>query len=480
MKYLIKYRYLFIGFLGLSLLLTACKTVPQASVPEAPLPLSYRGADQGNAKRTDTTKNIADIPWQDFFQDTTLKGLIRSGLDYNYDLLRAIKRIDIAEVQLKQARLLNLPSVGLTVSGQYNRPSENGLNGQNIQSVTGSKHFEDYTAALDLSWEADIWGKIRQQKQVVLEQYLQTKEARHAVQTKLIADIARGYYNLLVLDQQLQIATSSLILADSTLALTQLLKTAGKVNELSVQQTAAQRHTVALLIPSLQDNITEQENALKLLTGQLPGRVERDITLGELKAPTGFATGLPAELIGHRPDVRSAELDLKISISKIGIAKANMYPSLRITASGGVEALKASKWFNLPGSLFGLAAGSVLQPIFEKGALKRDYKVAELQKEDAVLGFRQKVLGAVTEVSDALTHFSKLKESAVIANNQVETLNQAIDNASLLYKSGLANYLEVISAQNNALQAKLNLAFIHGQELSSTVDIYRSLGGGWR
>lgn len=471
--------YRFIGFIGFSILFYACKTTAPYQAPTVSVPGQYHGANNADVA-VDSTANIADIPWEAFFKDSTLKNFIQKGLEENFDLQLAINRIDIADAALKQAKLLNLPTLGLGVTGEYNRPSENTMNGQNIEAATGDKYMENYQVGASLAWEADIWGKIRGQKKVALQQYLQTSEAKRVVQTKLIADIAIGYYNLLVLDQQLQIATSSLLLADSTLKLTQLLKDAGKVNILSVQQTEAQRHTVALLIPELQDNITAQENALQVLMGQQPGHIKRSATLLDLKAPEMLSVGVPASVVGHRPDVRSAEQNVRIAFEKIGIAKARMYPSLKITATGGVEALKASQWFNIPGSLFGIAAGSVFQPIFQHGALKKDLKVARLQEDAAVIEFRQSVLNAVSEVASSLVHFDKLKERAEISNLQVRTLNNAIVNASLLYKSGLANYLEVISAQNNALQAKLNLAFIHGQELSSTVDIYRSLGGGWQ
>lgn len=345
-------------------------------------------------------------------------------------------------------------------------------------SGAGIHHYEDYNLQLQLSWEADIWGKIRNQQKYALEDYLRTGEAGQAIRTQLIADIAKGYYNLLILERQYQIATSSLILADSTLELTRLLKAAGKTNQLSVQQTAAQRETVALLLPDLEDQIATQQNALRELTGAMPGGIGDHGELDDVQLPSIIQTGAPADLLSNRPDVRTAELSLKMAISKIGVAKANLYPSLRITAAGGVESLKTSNWFNLPASLFGMVAGSILQPVFQQGVLKRDYKVAQLEKEDAVLAFRASVLHSVTEVTDALTHYQKLNSQSIMAERQVDTLQQGAENASLLYKSGLANYLEVISAQNNSLQAELNLASIHGRELIAAVDIYRSLGGG--
>lgn len=458
----------------------ACKTPSALQGKDGPQPVPDRYAPAiatGEKEDFDSTSNLASIPWEEFFKDSSLKRLIRQGLSYNFDLKRAINRLDIARTNLKQAKLLQLPTLGISADGSTTRFSDNGLTGSNM-SGAGVHHYEDYTLQGQLSWEADIWGKIRNQQKYALEDYLRTSEAGQAIRTQLIADIAKGYYNLLILERQYEIATSSLILADSTLELTRLLKTAGKANQLSVQQTSAQRETVALLLPDLEDQIAAQQNALRELTGVMPGSIGDHGTLRDVQLPSVIQTGAPAELLSNRPDVRTAELSLKMAISKIGVAKADLYPSLRITASGGVESLKTSNWFNLPASLFGMVAGSILQPVFQQGALRRDYKVAQLEKEDAVLAFRSSVLHSVTEVTDALTHYHKLNSQSVMAERQVDTLQQGAENASLLYKSGLANYLEVISAQNNSLQAELNLASIHGRELIAAVDIYRSLGGG--
>jgi len=474
--------------LALIALWAGCKTpaTVESSITQKPqvIPAGYTSATAGSTTglrdslQDLDTASLAGIPWETFFQDTSLKTLIRQGLLYNYDLQRAINRLDIARVNLKQAKLLQLPTLAISAEASSLRFSDNGLTGQSMAGAASTHHYEDYSLQGQLSWEADIWGKIKHQQKYALQDYLRTAEAAKAVRTGLIAEIATGYYNLLILEKQYQVATSSLILADSTLELTRLLKTAGKTNQLSVQQTAAQRETVALLLPELEDQIAAQQNALLALTGKMPGSIGDHGELDRVALPKQISTGAPADLLNNRPDVRSAELALKMAISKIGVAKASLYPSLRITAAGGVESLKASSWFNLPASLFGMVAGSVLQPVLQQGALRRDYKVAQLEKEEAVLMFRASVLNAVGEVSDALTHYQQLNIQAAMASRQVDTLQQGAENASLLYKSGLANYLEVISAQNNALQAQLNLASIHGRQLIAAVNIYRSLGGG--
>lgn len=455
-------------------LLAACKVSKDYQRPELALPNEYRNVPYGD------TATIADMGWKEFFPDTTLQRLIERGITYNYDLQIALKRIDIAQQQVKQAKMLQLPRLDLRLAGTYNRPSSNSLNGISASSFLGAKHIENYIAAVDLSWEADIWGKIRRQQQATLGQYLQTYEATKAVQTRLVADIARGFFNLLMLDKQLEVAKHNLELSEHTLKLTNLLKDAGEVTSLSVQQSEAQREAIRLLIPQLEQDIAIQENALQILTGQMPNAIERQVKLADFKASDSLATGVPAALVSRRPDVRAAEMSVLVANAQLGVAQASMYPSLIISASGGIESFKSSNWFNIPGSLFGIAAGTIARPIFARRQLKTNLEVAKIEREQSVLAFRQSVLNAVGEVSNSLVQTQKLKEQETIASNQVNILQQAISNAQLLYQSDMANYLEVITAQGNALQAELNLAFIRSQSLAARVDLYRSLGGGWK
>lgn len=455
-------------------LLASCKVSKDYQRPELALPTEYRNVPYGD------TATIADMGWKQFFPDTTLQHLIERGISYNYDLQIALKRIDIAQQQVKQARLLQLPRLDLRVAGTYNRPSNNSLNGLSASSFLKSSHIENYIASVDLSWEADIWGKIRRQQQATMGQYLQTYEATKAVQTRLVSDIAKGFFNLLMLDKQLEVAKHNLELSNNTLKLTNLLKDAGEVTSLSVQQSEAQREAIALLIPQLEQDITIQENALQILTGQMPNAIDRKVKLADFKSNDSLATGVPAALVSRRPDVRAAEMSVLVANAQLGVAQASMYPSLIISASGGIESFKSSNWFNIPGSLFGIAAGTIARPIFARRQLKTNLEVAKIEREQSVLEFRQSVLNAVGEVSNSLVQTQKLKEQEAIASNQVNILTQAISNAQLLYQSDMANYLEVITAQGNALQAELNLAFIRSQSLVARVDLYRSLGGGWK
>jgi len=450
----------------------ACKVSKDVKTPQPELPAAFR-----NAPASDSV-SIARMPWKSFFQDQFLQQLIDSTLSRNYDMQIAMKNLEQSRLVLKQSKWNNVPQIGLNVTANTTNPSNNSLNGLTLGQFLGTNHLEDYSANLSLSWEADIWGKIRNTNRIALVSYLQTQEAQKTLQTALIASVSQGYFNLLMLDAQLSIARRNLSLNDSTLNIVKLQYDAGQVSLLGVQQAEAQRQVSAELVPQLEQAIAIQENALNMLAGHLPARIQRNSLLDEVSFPAMLSAGIPSEMVSRRPDVKSRELDLTIANSRVGISKAQMYPALRITASGGVNAIRASDWFNIPGSLFGIVGGSVLQPLLQRKELSTQYQIAKVEREKTVLFFRQTVLKAVGEVSDALISIEKLKNREAVAVARVKTLQQATANANALFKNGMANYLEVITAQSNALQSELELATVKRQELNAISDLYRSLGGG--
>lgn len=442
--------------------------------PDLPLPEKFQYT------ATADTASIANLEWKQFFNDPILQGLIEKGIKNNYDLQIALKQVASSQEKLKQAKYMQYPDVGFGVSAQISKPSKNSMNGQSMNLFLGQNHVEDYNAAFNLSWEADIWGKIKNQQEVSRMQYLQTYEGSKAVQTQVVAAIAQGYYNLLMLDKQLGIAKSNLELSSNTLMITQKMWESGDTTSLGVQQATAQKQATELLISQLEQNIAIQENALSILVGETPNKVNRTIEMSDTSLPQNIIAGLPAAMVSRRPDVRQQELVLLESNAMVGIAQASMYPALKITANGGVNSFKFDNWFQIPASLFGSVLGGITQPLFQKRQLKTDFEVAKIQREKNVLAFRQSVLNAVGEVSDALVSNENLKVQEQKAAEQSTTLKDGIKSAQLLYRGGSANYLEVITAQGNSLQAELNLASIKRQRLSSIVDLYRALGGGWK
>lgn len=454
------------------LVLSGCKVSKDIPVPKAAIPENFRNA------QSDDTTSIADKTIKDFFSETEVKQLIDTALARNYDLQIALKNIESSQQLLRQAKMGNLPQINLQITGSSNRPSDNSLNGLSTGQFLKTNHIEDFNAGLGLTWEADIWGKIKSQKHAALAAYLQTGEAKKAIQTQLVASVAQGYYRLLMMDAQMAIASKNLALSDSTLRIIHMQFDAGQVTSLAIQQAKAQQLVAAQLIPKIQQDITIQENALRVLTGQLPGSIERQASLESANIPDQVSSGYPSAMVSRRPDVKSAELSLTIANAKVGVAKASLYPSLSITANGGLNSFKASNWFNIPASLFGMVAGGITQPLLQKRQLKTEYELAKIEREKTVIQFRQSVLNAVTEVSDELIKIEKLKQQYYISRDRVNTLQQAVKNANLLFKSGMATYLEVITAQSNSLQSELELTTLKTAQLNATVELYRALGGG--
>jgi outer membrane protein TolC len=270
------------------------------------------------------------------------------------------------------------------------------------------------------------------------------------------------------------------VLTTEFVKLTRLLYDAGEVTYLAIQQAESQRLNTSLLIPLIEQNIRIQENGLQLLTGSLPGTIHRDVMLSDIHFNDTLATGLPVAILNRRPDVKANEMLLVKANAQVGISQANMYPALTLTAGTGFESLKSSNWFNIPGSLFGLAGASLVQPLLQGRQLKTQFEIAKQQREQAVINFRESVLSASIEVSNAMVQVSKLKEQESFARQRTDTLSAAVNSSQLLFKNDMADYLEVITAQQTALDAQLSLAFIQRAELNARVELYISLGGGWK
>lgn len=453
--------------------MAACSSVGEYKKPEVALPAAYRGVASGGSNADSL---ISLLPYRSFFADEALRTLIDSAVVNNIDLQVALKNIDYARQSLNSARLGMLPTLNIGVDGSLSRPSDNGPQAK----AEPDKTTENYTASASASWEADIWGKIRSRKKSALASYLKTGEAARAVRTRLVADVADGYYNLLMLDAQLAMSRKNLALADTTLQMIRLQYDAGQLTSLAVQQQQASKQSIALAIPQLEQRTAVQENALSLLCGRMPATIFRDRSLFTLKVVDMIPAGIPSALLQNRPDVRAAELAVRAAHANMGEAKATLYPSLTITAEGGVNALRSSDWFTFPGSLFGFVQGALLQPIFQHGQLKAKYEQSKIERDQSELAFKQAVLKAVGEVSDALVAVEKVKSQELIAAERVATLQTAHSNSGMLFRSGMATYLEVIVAQTNALQAELALADIRRQHLAALAELYRSLGGGWR
>ncbi|MFD2036325.1 efflux transporter outer membrane subunit [Belliella marina] len=451
--------------------LASCKASEDLGTPMDVFPETFRD------NHTATDSNDANIPWDEFFVDKNLISLIDRGLKKNNNLLLARKNVEVAQLNFKQAKWGNVPEFDLLVTANSSRFSNNSLNGISTELFLERKSLEDFQLQGLLSWEADIWGKIRHQKQTALAEYLQTAEAAKAFQTSLVAAIAKSYYNLLKLDAQLEVAEQNLQLNTRTKEIIDLQYASALVTTLAKDQATAQLKQAEQLVPFLQGEIAAEENTLSVLTGVAPNAISRGIF--EENLPSVIETGVPANLLAERPDVKAAELGLLAANAKVGIAKAMMYPAFRITAASGLNAFEASNWFDLPGSVFGLVGGSLAQPVLNRRRLKTNLKTEQIRREQQIYTFRETVLTAIMEVSNAMVRLEKTAQQQEVASLRVEALEHAVGSADLLFENGVANYLEVITAQGNLLQSQLDLVEIKTTKLFASVDLYRALGGGW-
>ncbi|ASK29964.1 RND transporter [Chryseobacterium sp. T16E-39] len=455
----------------------SCK-VQKYEQPEIKMPEAFRN---DSITAGEQNQNIARISYKDFFKDPILVGLIDKAVIQNNDLQVALKQIEFASLAYNQSKWANVPTVSATIgNASISRPSDNSMNGMMAGQFMGRKYTEDYTSSVNISWEADIWGKIKGRKEQALTEYLKTQEAAKAVKTGLVAAVVQGYYNLLMLDTQLEITKSNLTYSDTTLKFLAKQQEVGLTTALAVQQQEIVKDQILKTIPAIESSIATQENALSLLTGSMPDRIERKESLNTVQSPDHITAGIPSELLSYRPDIKTAELEVKKSVAAIHVAKMSMYPSLNITAQGGINAFQASKWFSIPGSLFGMAAGAIAQPILNGKQLKTQYEQSKVLSEQAEINFKQSVLKAVGEVSDALVQIQKLEDQQKIAEGLVTKSNEAVKKADILFKYNSATYVEVILAQTNKLQAELDLASLKAQRLNAITALYRSVGGGWQ
>ncbi|PRX51516.1 efflux transporter outer membrane subunit [Salegentibacter salegens] len=417
--------------------------------------------------------NMATISWTEIFTDPILKNHIEEGLENNIDIRIAIQQMLAAEAYVKQGKASYFPTLnaGPSVSHQILSP-----NSQFGSFFDGSITQYDITG--NLSWEADIWGKIRSNDRAFTAAYLQSEAAHKAVKTQLISNIANNYYQLLSLDEQLRIAQETLETRKSSLETTEALKDAGNVTEVGVQQTKAQLHTAEALVVQLKNQIRLLENSFSILLGAGPQEIERtDLAKQNIVSPLN--TGVPSQLLRNRPDVIAAEYGLINAFELTNAARANFYPSLTLTASGGFQSLELDKLLNA-NSLFANLGASLLQPIINKRQIRTQYEVSQAQQEEALLNFKQAILVAGREVSDALSNYQASTERIDILENEYEAYNKASGYSEELLNNGLINYLEVLTARENALNSQLNLINAEYNKLNSIVNLYKALGGGWQ
>ncbi|MDH5826490.1 efflux transporter outer membrane subunit [Sphingobacterium faecium] len=456
---------------GVAILLSSCSVNKKYIRPELETPQNYRNT-------VEVTGDTISLSYKTFFKDTHLTALIDRALEKNKDISVAMMSLRQLDLSYKQAKLGLVPTADLSISAARNYLSKSSMNGSLSEQFTGNQYMDDYSATLTVAWEADIWGKVAIQKESARANFFMQHENLSALRTRIVSQVAQAYYNLITLDEQLKVASRNIELSDTTLQMIQLQFQSAQTNSLAVNQAEAQLKTAELLVPLAKQNIAVQENALRILCGSFPDSVQRANTLDSTPFVESFPLGIPADLLSRRPDVRAAEYAVVVANANTGLAKAEMYPSFKLTPSIGINSFQFNNWFDLPGSLVKNIAGNITQPIFQNKRLKTAYEIAKIEQEKSAEQFRLAMMTAVGEVSDALAKRQHTRERMLLIDQKKSALQKAVNNAMLLYKSGMATYLDVITAQNGSLQNDLEAISIQKERFDATTDLYRALGGG--
>ena len=451
----------------MALCLTSCGISKKYQTPAMEMKKLYR-----NAETIDTT-TIANLPYTTLFKDEMLQTLIAEGIANNYDLKVAVARIKLAEASFSQSKAQFFPS--LNASAQVSqqelaKDQSHGLPYNNrVYQLDGSS-----------SWEADIWGKLRSAKRGELALLLQSHANQNAVQSQLVANIANNYYNLLALDKQLQIVLKTIRYLEEDVTTNKSLMEANRITEASVAQSEANLYATQVTIPDIKYSIREVENVLSILVARPPGIIDRD-SIEDQNFDVLFQTGIPAQLLANRPDVQQAEYQLRYNFEQIKNAKSYFYPALTITAQGGWQSTATNTLID-PASLFYNLIGGLTQPIFNQGLNKQRLAIAKAQYEENVANFYATLLGAGQEVSNALFSYQMAEEKKNSRDKQLFALNRAVNyNRELLnYGYAQTSYLDVLTSQQSYLAAQLDQVNDQLQKLTAIVNLYQSLGGGWK
>jgi multidrug efflux system outer membrane protein len=451
---------------------TGCNVGPKYTRPDVPAPPAFRGADNA-AVSSDAKSSLGDEKWTEVFQEPELQSLIRTALANNYDVRIAAQHILEQEAQVKIARSAQFPvfTAGGTGVG-VDIPSLNTSNSITSPIVEGA-------FSLSASWNPDFWGLYRRQTEAARDQLLSQVWAQRAVRMTLVQQVATTYIQLRALDRQLDITRQAIEVRQASLKLTQTLESGGAAPLSDVRQAEQLLYTATSEVPQLEQQIQQQENALSLLVGGNPGPVAHTDPNALTPPPQDLPTGLPSQLLTRRPDIQQAEAQLKQANANIGVARAQFFPALSLSASGGVGGNTFPSIFNANSrTIYGL--GSLAQPLFEGGKLRGQLNLSEATKQEMVINYQKTIAGAFRDVSNALIAANKQREYRQQQQKLVAAAQDATRLARMRYQGGAASYLEVLTTDSNLFTAQLNLAAAQQGEALALVQLYSALGGGWQ
>ena len=470
--------YKYIGISSISLLFTACALPNLGRVSEnKTVPKSYNNS-------TDTITS-AKVKWKDFFKDPNLTALIDVALINNQELNVILQEINISknEIRARKGEYLPYLSVGagasLDKSGLYTSQGANDAQ----TNITPDKATPDPLPNLffgaNVSWELDVWKKLRNAKKSAVYKYLSTIEGKNFMVTNLISEIASSYYELLALDNQLEILKQNIDIQQNALSIVKLEKASARVTELAVRKFEAEVLKNQSRQFYIMQSITQTENRINFLVGRFPQPVVRNPQSLTDVVTDSIRSGIPSQLLENRPDIRQATQELVMSKLNVKVAKANFYPSIKIMAGAGYQAFNLQYLINTPQSIIYSLAGELIAPLINRNAIKANYYSASSKQIQAVYNYERTILNAYIEVANQVSNISNLDKSYDLKTKQVEALVNAIDISTTLFKSARADYMEVLLTQRDALDARFELVEMRVQQIKAKINIYHALGGGW-
>ncbi|MBV8326267.1 efflux transporter outer membrane subunit [Chryseobacterium sp.] len=470
--------------IAVSLVLAGCKA-PMATVikdeVKTNIPQNFNQEEQ-----QDANNNSGTTPWRQFFTDPNLVSLIETALKNNQELLITLQEIEIAKsgVLAKKGRLSPEVSAGigagLKKAGRYTSEGAGDASTEMEPGKPIPDPLGNFGAGLNASWEIDIWKKLRTEKESAVAHYLSTVEGKNFVLSNLIEEVADNYYELLALDNQLDIIQQYIKLQQKALEISKIQKEAAAATELAVKKFEAELAKSKASEYTIRQQITEKENEINALLGRYPQSIVRTKESFMSTIPQTVYTGIPSQLLSNRPDIKQAELELKSSKLDVEAARKEFYPSLEISATLGLEAFKPSYLVKMPESIAYNLAGELAGPLINKSAIKANFQTADAKQIQALYEYDKTILNAYLDVANLMSKIKNIDQYYQLKSQETKALDQSIDIANQLFRNSRADYLEVLLNQRDALDAKMELIEAKQKQLSTVVDIYKSLGGGWK
>ncbi|MFT7085373.1 MAG: NodT family efflux transporter outer membrane factor (OMF) lipoprotein [Vicingaceae bacterium] len=468
------------GIALISMILFACGVPKLAQKsPNVVLPDTYNDS-------LSTSNSSSTFIWKDFFNDPFLVQLIDSALSNNRELNITLQEVSILKNDIREKKGEYLPSVGLGASSgiekssRYTRNGSLEANNDIIENRAFPEPLPDFLLGATASWEIDIWNKLRSAKKSAVLSYLSSVEGRKFMTTNLVAEVASSYYELLALDNQLEIVLQNIQIQNKALRIVKLQKQSAKVNELAVKRFEAEVLKNKSARFYLEQKIVETENRINLLVGRLPQSVPRNAQNFNTIFPAQLTAGVPSELLANRTDIKQAELAIEAAKLNVKVAKANFYPKLEINANIGLQAFDPSYFLKTPESLLYNLAGDLIAPLVNRNAIKANYLSSNNKQIQAIYNYEQTILNAYVEVVNQLSKIENLNKSFDLKSQQVDALNTSITISTSLFQSARADYMEVLLTQRDALEAKMELVETKNDQLNALVQMYQALGGGWK